>query len=308
MADPLTPGTRFGEFEILDRAGEGGMGVVYRARQASLGRTVALKVISPSVVDAEDFRIRFGHESRLAASIDHPNVVSVYDAGEVDGQPYIAMQWVDGADLQTLLSRGPLEPGRAATIIVQIARALDAAHAKGLLHRDVKPGNVLVRQLPDGDHAYLTDFGLAKLQDSEAMTQLTKTGYYIGTTGYLSPEQIRGEDVTPVSDLYALGCVLHEALTGSQPFARTNDMAVAWAHANDPRPRPSELRPELGAGWDEVVAKAMAIEPGERYATGAAISERPEEILDRRLASGEIDAETYEALRTKLRAARAQRV
>jgi hypothetical protein len=159
-----------------------------------------------------------------------------------------------------------------ATITVQIARALDAAHAKGLLHRDVKPGNVLVRQLPDGDHAYLTDFGLAKVQDRDAMTALTKTGYYIGTTGYLSPEQIRGEDATPLSDLYALGCVLSEALTGTRPFKRTNDMAVAWAHANDPRPKPSEQRPGLSAGWDEVVAKAMAIEPDQRYATGAAFA------------------------------------
>jgi len=173
MAEPLDPGSHFDEYEILDRAGEGGMGVVYRARQESLNRTVALKVISPSIVDAEDFRTRFGHEARLAASIDHPNVVSVFDAGEFDGQPFIAMQWVDGKDLHSLLADGPLEPARVATIIVQIARALDAAHTKGLLHRDVKPGNVLVRQLSDGDHAYLTDFGLAKLQGADAMTQLT---------------------------------------------------------------------------------------------------------------------------------------
>ena len=267
----LAAGTLFGQYEIYGVAGRGGMGVVYRARQLRLERDVALKVIAQEIVDGPDFRARFARESRLAAAIDHPHVVSVYDAGEDDGELYIAMQWIEGADLRTLLDEGgELPPRRAVTIAAQIADALEAAHQKGLVHRDVKPGNILVRRIGGHDHAYLTDFGVARPLDGDH--SLTKTGQVLGTAGYLAPEQIRGEAGDHRCDVYALGCVLFEMLTGEQPFAADNEMALRWAHANDPRPAPSEIRPELGERFDAVVVQAMAIDPAERFQSGAALA------------------------------------
>ncbi|MGI8461953.1 MAG: protein kinase domain-containing protein [Solirubrobacterales bacterium] len=263
----MEPGERFGDYEILEIAGQGGMGIVYRARQLTLERIVALKVIAPDVADAPDFKTRFQRESRLAASIDHPHVVSIYSAGELEGRAYIAMQWVDGTNLDQLVGAGrPLAEPRVRTITTQLAEALAAAHSTGLVHRDIKPPNVLVRSIAGADHSYLTDFGIARRVDIGA-TGLTKTGQTVGTVGYMAPEQIRGDRSDGRADLYSLGCVLYQCLTGHRPFERDSEVAVMFAHVNDPRPMPSSLRPELAA-YDGLMTKALALDPGDRFQTG----------------------------------------
>jgi len=234
------------------------MGVVYRAVQLDLGRPVALKLIASDRAADPAFRERFQRESRLAALIDHPNVVPVHGAGEADGQLYLVMRYVPGTDLHRLLKHdGPLEPERAAAIVAQVASALDAAHAAGLVHRDVKPANVLIA----GDHAYLGDFGLTRMLSSEE--QLTETGQWLGTTDFSSPEQLQGEHVDARADIYSLGCVLHAALLGDPPFPRSTVPATLLAHLSDPPPRPSER----GApqGFDRVMARALAKDPADRY-------------------------------------------
>ncbi|MGO9956057.1 MAG: serine/threonine-protein kinase [Solirubrobacteraceae bacterium] len=256
-----------GDYEILSVAGTGGMGVVYRARQLSLGRIVALKVIREDIARTPEYRERFLREARLAASVDHPNVVSVYDIGDEGGQLFLAMQWIDGEDLKRIIQRsGRLASEIAVAIGLQLAGALDTVHSiSGLIHRDVKPANVLVRDV-GGDHAYLTDFGVAKPADGG--DELTQTGWVVGTTGYLAPEQIKGEAPRPQSDLYALGCLVFEALTGSPPFGGGNDMALRWAHANDPRPKASAVLPALGTRYDHFFSTALAVDPEHRFATG----------------------------------------
>ena len=263
----LTLGARLGDYEILGVAGVGGMGVVYRARQLSLDRFVALKVIREDVAGVAEYRERFLREAYLAASVDHPHVVSVFDVGEYDERLVLAMQWIEGEDLCGLLEQsGQLAPDRAVRLVSQLAGALDAVHDVGLLHRDVKPANVLLRDLGGTEHAYLTDFGMARPSDPGA--HLTQTGRVVGTTGYLSPEQIRGAEPGPRSDLYALGCLFFEALTGAPPFRGENEMAVQWAHANDPRPLTSMLVPALGERYDQLVSRALAISPEQRFGSG----------------------------------------
>jgi serine/threonine protein kinase len=269
----LVKGQLLADYEIVSMAGEGGMGLVYRATQRSLNRTVALKVIREEIAQAPEYHDRFLREARLAASVDHPNVVSVYDVGEEGGHLWLAMQWIDGKDLRSLIATyGPRLPDRAVTITCQIASALDAVHAAGLVHRDVKPANVLVRDVDNKDHAYLTDFGVAKPPDHGA-DQLTRTGSLVGTTGYLSPEQIRGSDPGPRSDLYALGCVFFETLTGRPPFTGDNELAIRWAHANDPRPTASGIRPDLGPRYDAFIARALAVDPKDRFKSGREFGE-----------------------------------
>src|SRR4051794_7544800 len=255
---PLAPGDVFGDFRIESVAGRGGMGVVYRAVQLDLGRPVALKLIASDRAADPAFRERFQRESRLAALIDHPNVVPVHGAGEEDGQLYLVMRYVPGTDLHRLLKHeGPLPPERAADIVAQVASALDAAHAAGLVHRDVKPANVLIA----GEHAYLGDFGLTRMLSSDE--QLTETGQWLGTTDFSSPEQLQGERVDARADIYSLGSVLHAALLGDPPFPRATMPATLLAHLNDPPPRPSER----GApqGFDRVMARALAKDPADRY-------------------------------------------
>jgi len=257
-------GTEIGGFRIESEIGRGGMGVVYLARQASPDRRVALKVITPTLANDPTFRERFQRETDAAASIEHPNIVPIYGAGESKGQLYLAMRYVPGTDLGTLIAReGPLEPGRAARICTQVAESLGAAHERGVVHRDVKPGNVLVQA---NDHAYLTDFGLVRR--TEIDTGITKTGQLTGTVDYVAPEQIRGEPVDARADIYSLGCVLFECLTGEPPFRRDSEVATLYAHLESPMPRPSERMPGIQASLDGVVAKATAKSVDERYQTG----------------------------------------
>jgi serine/threonine-protein kinase len=244
------------------------MGIVYRAAQRSLGRTVALKLIRSDVAESGDYRARFQREARLAAAVDHPHVVSVFDFGEHAGRLYLSMQWVDGMDLRAILAAGsPLAPDRGIRIGTQLASALGAIHAAGLLHRDVKPTNILVRDIGGGDHAYLTDFGIAKMPD--ATDDLTRTGWIVGTAGYVSPEQIRGEPPDARSDLYSLGCIVFQVLTGERPFVGDNDAAVRWAHANGPRPIASAVCPALGSRYDEFLLRALATDPDGRFSSGS---------------------------------------
>jgi serine/threonine protein kinase len=268
MADELKVGDRLGDFEIIDVAGAGGMGVVYKARQTSLDRDVALKVIKDEIASEPEYRERFLREAKLAASVDHPNVVTVYDVRDEDGRLYLVMQWIDGIDLRQLVDgSGRLTPKRAVVIAEQLAGALDAVHgASGLVHRDVKPANVLLREVAGEDHAYLTDFGIAKPPD--LLDNLTRTGSTIGTTGYLSPEQIQGKEAGPRSDLYSLGCLTFEMLTGKKPFTGENEMAVRWAHAQDARPLVSQTLPALGHRYDAFFQRALAVDPDERFQTG----------------------------------------
>ncbi len=266
---------QFAGFRIERELGRGGMGVVYLAEHVHLGRRVALKFLGPGLAETDDFRERFVRESRLAASLHHPNIVTVYDAGEAEGRLYIAMQYVEGTDLATVLSdEGALEPQRALAILEQIASALDAAHAEGLVHRDVKPANVLLRDA----HAYLTDFGLTKRTTSA--TSLTATGQFVGTAQYMAPEQIMGDAVDGRADIYALGCILFHCLTGAPPFERENSVAMIYAHLSEPPPSASAARPELPAALDAVIARAMAKAADDRYQTGAALAEAARAALE----------------------------
>ncbi|HKG39239.1 MAG TPA: serine/threonine-protein kinase [Conexibacter sp.] len=277
--------------------GHGGMGVVYRAEQLALGRRVALKVLSAALSHDASFRARFQQEARLAASLDHPNVVPIYEAGEDGDHLYLVMRYVDGIDLRSLLQRdGALPPPRAARIVAQVAAALDAAHAKGLVHRDVKPANVMVCTDAGGDRVYLSDFGLTKPVD--ATTGLTRTGEWIGTPDYAAPEQIEGRRVDARTDVYALGCALFEALTGTAPFPRDVPMAKLWAHVNAPPPSLAAIDRSIPRAFDEVVRRALAKDPAERYASAgglgraavAAAEDRPVPEEDRSVATGEAAA------------------
>jgi YVTN family beta-propeller protein len=266
------PGSEIAGYRIESLVGRGGMAVVYRAEDLRLGRKVALKLLSAQLADSEQFRQRFIRESRLAASLDHPNIVPIYEAGEADGQLFIAMRYVLGSDLKGLLVEqgGRLPADRTLRLLVQIGDALDSAHRAGLVHRDVKPGNILVvagheRARPgQGDHVYLTDFGLTK-RAAELSGGLTGTGHFLGTVDYVSPEQIQGRPVGAGTDIYALGCVLYECLTGQLPFRRDDDAALLWAHLVESPPPVTGIRPELPGAVDAVVARAMAKDPADRY-------------------------------------------
>jgi hypothetical protein len=256
---PRIPG-----FRIEAVLGRGGMGVVYLAEQEGLGRKVALKVIAPELSDDLGFRARFVREARLAASIDHPNVVPLFEA-PADAKPlYLAMRFVDGIDLGALLAReGRLDPAVVGQLANQIGAALDAAHANGLVHRDVKPGNVLITETGDRFHAYLTDFGLTKDSSSNSV-QLTNTGQWVGTVDYIAPEQFDGRLVDARTDIYSLGCVVFQMLAGDVPFAGTN-LQKMWGHGSGAPPSLREVRPELADAFDAVVARAMAKDPEDRY-------------------------------------------
>jgi hypothetical protein len=262
-------GTRLLGYRIEELLGRGGMGVVYRAEHLGLGRKVALKLLTPELAENQGYRERFMRESRMAARLEHPNILPIYEAGEAEGQLYIAMRYVQGSDLAKLLEReGRLQPERAIGLLDQVANALDAAHRGGLVHRDVKPANILIApELGPGstEHCYLCDFGLLKHFDSS--DDLTSTGQFVGTIPYVAPEQIEGRALDGRVDVYALGCVLFQCLTGTVPFDREGDVAVIYAHLQDPPPSARRLRPELPAELDELVARALAKAPGDRFAT-----------------------------------------
>src|SRR3954447_3399311 len=255
MAD-LAPGDVFAGHRIEEIAGRGGMGVVYRATELGLDRTVALKLITPALAGDPDFRARFVRESRAAASIEHPNVIPIYWAGEEQDVLYISMRWVDGQDLRDLIrAAGAVEPRRAAHIISQVAAGLDAAHERGLVHRDVKPANIL---LTAEDHAYLTDFGLTKrVADDE--TRLSTTGGLVGTAAYVAPEQILGQRVDARTDVYSLGCVLFHAITGRTPFAAPAEGAMLAGHLQEEPPSTGDK------AFDAVMRRALAKDPADRY-------------------------------------------
>jgi YVTN family beta-propeller protein len=265
------PGSEIAGYRIESLIGRGGMAVVYRAEDTRLSRKVALKLLSPQLADSEQFRQRFIRESRLAASLDHPNIVPIYEAGEADEQLFIAMRYVVGNDLKGVLAEqgGRLPVDWTLPLFDQVADALDCAHDAGLVHRDVKPGNILVAagdrpRAGHGQHVYLTDFGLTK-RTSELSGGLTGTGRFLGTVDYVSPEQIQGRPVGPATDIYALGCVVYEALTGQLPFRREDDAGLLWAHLAETPPPITGIRRELPGAVNAVVARAMAKEPADRY-------------------------------------------
>src|SRR4051794_20403476 len=257
-------GSVFAGYRIEGLAAQGGMGRLYRATQVALNRPVALKLIVPELAGDADFRARFERESHLAASIDHPNVIPVYEAGEADGRLFIAMRWVEGTDLRSLIaSEARLEPTRVVAIVEQIGEALDAAHSGGLVHRDVKPANVLLTTTHGREHAYLADFGLTKKTTSK--TALTQTGRFVGTPDYMPPEQISGEPADARSDVYALGCLLFQALTGRPPYERDSEVAKMYAHLHDPPPSAVETVPGTPVGLDAVISRALAKSADQRY-------------------------------------------
>jgi serine/threonine-protein kinase len=277
--------TEVGGYRIVAPIGRGATSVVYRAEHVRLGRTAAVKLLTPTV-EEDEFRDRFLRESKLAASIDHPSIVPVFDAGEEDGVLYIAMACVDGSDLKSVLAEeGALPVRRALRIAGQIASALDAAHARGLVHRDVKPANILVGE---GDRAYLSDFGVVK---ELAGPGTTRTGSFVGTIAYCAPEQIEGREIDGRADQYALACVLWECLVGVSPFSRPSEVAVLNAHLHAAPPKLTKAAPDLPAALEPVLAKALSKSPLDRYgscaefvaAARSAAAERP--VHGRRLAA-----------------------
>jgi serine/threonine protein kinase len=265
-ASPSDPeiGTRIGEYEIVELLGVGGMGRVYRATGAD-GSEVAIKLVKQDYARDETFRRRFFREARIAQSVKHPNVVPVLATGEENGLPYMAQRFVDGLSLEQKLKRdGPLDLGTATRICADVAAGLEGLWAAGMVHRDVKPGNIM---LDRGGRAYITDFGLAK--DTQGSV-LTLPGQALGSMDYMAPEQIRGEEVSAASDIYALGCVMYESLCGRTPFADAQGMRILWAHLQDEPPDPCRFRPELSSEFAQRLLTALEKEPDKRPASAGA--------------------------------------
>ncbi|MFM9139918.1 MAG: protein kinase domain-containing protein, partial [Solirubrobacterales bacterium] len=283
MSAPRAPqaGDVLGGCRLEREAASGGMGVVWEATQIALGRRVAVKVIAPALAGDPEFRERFVREARLTASVHHPNIVDVYDAGEQDGVLYIVMRFVDGVDLRTVLrEQAPLESQRAVRICEQVAGALDAAHRAGLIHRDVTPSNVLLSAGGTDEQAALTDFGLVKHLDTEGHT---KTGAWFGTLAYVAPEALRDEPVTGAADTYSLGCVLYRMLTGEVPFSRGSDAAVIAAHLSDDPPKAS-LKAPVSPAMDAAIEQALAKDPGARQGSAGELARQAREALSGRAA------------------------
>jgi DNA-binding NarL/FixJ family response regulator/tRNA A-37 threonylcarbamoyl transferase component Bud32 len=271
----LRVGSTFAGHRIDAIAGRGGMGVVYRATDMTLDRRVALKLLAPELARDRVFRARFERECRLAAALDHPNVVQIFHAGEEQGALYLTMRYIDGTDLRSVLAEEErLEPARAAAITAQVAAALGEAHRRGLVHRDVKPANVLLATRDDTEQAFLTDFGITT--DRAATTSLTRTGFAVGTADYMSPEQARGVGVDARADIYALGCVLYRALTGAVVYDKDSDVEKMWAHIHEPPPALLDLRPELPPSLGDAVERALAKIPADRQHT---VDELAHEVL-----------------------------
>ena len=260
-------GDEFAGYRVRSVLGRGGMSVVYQAENLRLSSVIALKVLAPELAADDAFRARFLEESRIAASLNHPNVIPIYDMGSHEDLLYIAMRYVSGTDMRQMIKkRGRILPDTALFLLGQAARALDAAHRRGLVHRDVKPGNLLIERgsdEADPDHVYLADFGITK--HAMSRSGLTSTGQFLGTIDYVAPEQIRGMSVMGQADQYSLGCVLYECLTGRVPFEKDLDAAIIWAHVEETPTMPTVLRPELPPEVDEVFARVLAKRPDERY-------------------------------------------
>ena len=283
-------GTDLGPYRIESLIGRGGMGVVYLAEQPSLGRKVALKILPPELADDVDFRARFIRESKMAAAIDDPNILPIHEAGEIEGVLFIAMRYVEGTDLEQRLRSGPLEPHRVVHLLGQVASALDAAHARGLIHRDVKPANILIAAAPGddrGEHAYLADFGLTKSRDVD--TSLTRAGTLLGTLDYMAPEQLEGRELDGAADQYALAAITFRALTGRLPFVRGSEVALITAHLKEPPPSATALAPALPAAIDAVIARAMAKAPADRYPSCAAFVGELRHALDTKGVNGDVE-------------------
>src|SRR3954471_23729365 len=266
MAEPLSVGGQLGSYLIESVIGRGGMSTVYRARHSRLGTAVALKVLAPELSNDDKFRERFLREAKMAAGIDHPNVVPIYDTGLHDDALYMVMRYVAGGDLKALLrASGPLSAQQTLAILGPVARALDAAHGHGLVHRDVKPANILIQRAANGEieHIYLSDFGITKHAGS--VSGLTGTGALVGTVDYMAPEQIESGTVSARTDVYALGCVFYQCVTGRVPFERDGDAAVLWAHVSDSVEQPSAVNSAVPAALDAPIARAMAKDPADRY-------------------------------------------
>jgi serine/threonine-protein kinase len=291
-------GTVFAGYRVEALLGRGGMSVVYLAEHMRLGRKVALKVLAAPLAHDESYRERFIRESQRAADLDHPNVIPIYDAGEIeggdsDGLLYIAMRYVAGSDLRTILRRdGPLGVGRTIFILDQIASALDVAHDRDLIHRDVKPSNILVAE--PSEHVYLTDFGVAK---QTTAPDLTRTGMFIGTVDYAAPEQIEGLALDRRTDVYALGCVLYECLAGRPPFDREAEVAVMHAHLTTAPPKLTDAQPDLPKELDRVIAKAMAKSRDDRFATAPELVDAAQAAIVQRRSTGAHVEEHVEAQR-----------
>src|SRR5919201_4389074 len=261
MSWDIPIGTEFAGYRITNVIGRGGMSIVYSAEHVTLGRTVALKLLSPNLANDQSFRERFVRESQLAATLDHPNIIPIYDAGEAEGFLYIAMRYVEGRDLGSLLAHdGPLSLAQTLFYMEQGAGALDHAHDKGPVHRDVKPANMLIAS--PSDRLYLTDFGVAKQTSTSG---LTKPGYFLGTFEYAAPEQIEGKSVDGRTDLYALGCVLYECLSGEPPFDAETEGSIIHAHLTESPPKLTAKRPDLSLAINDVITTAMAKSKEDRY-------------------------------------------
>jgi YVTN family beta-propeller protein len=264
------PGETIAGYRVEEQIGRGGMGEVYLAHDERLGRPVALKLLAAHVSDDDGFRERMLRESRLAASLDHPNVIPIYEAGEDGGRLFIAMRYVEGLDLKALLRReGALDPARTIAIAAQVADALDAAHRRDLVHRDVKPSNVLLDHAGGREHVYLADFGLTQSATDDRPTE----GHLMGTVDYVAPEQIRGDPIDGRADVYALGCLLFECLTGRLPYAGKSEVATIYAHLEEEPPRASDRAPDLAPAVDEVLQRAIAKLPERRQETCAQLVE-----------------------------------
>ena len=269
--EELALGSTFAGHRIDAIAGRGGMGVVYRATDLTLDRPVALKLLVPSLARDPVFRARFERECRLAAALDHPHVVQIFHAGEERGALYLTMRYIEGTDLRSLLAEERrLEPSRAVRIVAQVAAALTEAHRHGLVHRDVKPANVLIATRDGDEHAFLTDFGIT--MDRVGTANLTKTGFAVGTADYMAPEQAQGVDVDSRADIYALGCILYRALTGAVLYDKDSDVDKLWAHIHEPPPALLDLRPELPPSLGDAVERALAKAPGDRQQTAGELA------------------------------------
>jgi serine/threonine kinase PknH len=266
-------GTTFGKYEITRLLGKGGGGAVYEARDTGKGRTVALKILAEELSNDATFRTRFQRESQAAAVLQEPHVIPIHDWGEIDGSLYIDMRLVQGQTLLDLIAQGPLEPARAVAIVGQVGDALDAAHAEGLIHRDVKPQNIIVTP---ADFVYLVDFGIA---EAKGDPRLTTAGTRIGTLNYMAPERFNDSASTPAVDVYSLACVLYESLTGDAPFAGGNLEHLVAAHIASPPPRPSVANPRVPAALDDVVARGMAKHPDDRYGTAGGLGRAAQRAL-----------------------------